>query len=90
MDESLGDLYQVALDEHAKTFRLTGSPLNGKVDHPVPDVSLKYTRIDANHLQLDSAVGNALLSVQLERWTPGQMLLTSRGFHWINEVSFNR
>jgi hypothetical protein len=90
MDESLGDLYKVALDEHAKTFQLTGSPLNGKVDHPVPDVSLKYTRIDADHLQLDSAVGTALLSVQLERWTPGQTLLTSRGFHWINEVAFNR
>jgi hypothetical protein len=28
--------------------------------------------------------------VRLERFNPDKMLLVSRGFHWINEVPFNR
>ena len=58
---------------------------------PQPEpVVLRYTRVDPDHLTLEGKLGGSTLAVTLERVDPGSMLLMSRGFHWINEVPFNR
>jgi len=48
----------------------------------------KYTRPDPDHLVIDAVHGGVLLHVALHR-EPDPLLVT-RGFHWINEVPFNR
>ena len=51
---------------------------------------LIYSRPDADHLLLEGKLESDLLSVRLRKVDPSEFLLASRGFHWINEVPFNR
>jgi hypothetical protein len=52
--------------------------------------SLAYSRPDPDHLALTGIVGNDTLSMRLRRIDASKFLLLSRGFHWINELPFNR
>lgn len=89
MDDSLGDLYTAVVDEQAGTMSLTPDErLPAK--HPTGPVVLAYVRVDGDHVKLEGKVGAQVLSVQLQRFDIGNMLLVSRGFHWINEESFSR
>lgn len=51
---------------------------------------LNYTRPDEASLRFDGAIGHDTITVELRRIDPSKFLLTSRGFHWINERPFNR
>jgi hypothetical protein len=91
MDGLNGALYTFAIDETAHTF--TFKPIPGDAgnasNQPTPE-KLTYVHPDADHLELEGKVGAQDLRVRLERFDAGKMLLVSRGFHWINEVPFNR
>jgi hypothetical protein len=47
-------------------------------------------RRDENHLEVEGRVGAENIAVELERVDTSNMLLMTRGFHWINEAPFNR
>jgi hypothetical protein len=49
------------------------------VDHPQPDA-----------LELSGAMDGKQIEVKLTREANQNFLLSSRGFHWINEFPFNR
>lgn len=53
-------------------------------------VKLNYVQPDTQHLVITGHLGDDSLEVHLHRTTQRQFLLTSRGFHWINEQAFNR
>jgi hypothetical protein len=89
MDDSYGDLYDVALDERAHTMTLTPDPREPP-EHPTGPIVFAYTRADAEHLGLAGKVGADALAVRFQRFEPQQMLLVTRGFHWISEAPFNR
>ena len=52
--------------------------------------NLVYSWTDADHLLLTGKLGNDAITVHLHRFETSKFLLTSRGFHWINEYPFNR
>jgi len=89
MDEGLGDLYSVVIDENGRTMTLTPAP-DSKPEHPTGRVVLHYTRVDDKHLRLEGRVGTENLAVEVERYQVDKALLMNRGFHWINETPFNR
>ncbi len=51
---------------------------------------LTFERPDEQHLMLRGKLDEKPVVIQLHRNNPNQFLLTSRGFHWITEDSFNR
>ena len=51
---------------------------------------MTYSRPDANHTVLEGSLGSDTISVRLRKIDPSKFLLVSRGFHWINELPFNR
>jgi hypothetical protein len=54
------------------------------------EYGLMYSHPNAEHLLLEGRLQADLLSVRLRQVDPSTFLLVSRGFHWINEFSFNR
>jgi hypothetical protein len=54
------------------------------------EYALMYSHPNAEHLLLEGRLQADLLSVRLRKVDPSTFLLVSRGFHWINEFSFNR
>jgi hypothetical protein len=89
MDESLGVLYTVTLDDTRKTMTLTPSDLEPPKP-PTGPVTFHYARTGPDQMTLEGAVDAATLSVRLERLDGNNMLLLNRGFHWINEEPFSR
>jgi uncharacterized membrane protein YphA (DoxX/SURF4 family) len=51
---------------------------------------LAYSRPDADHVVLEGALGTDTLSIRLRKIDASKFLLVNRGFHWINELPFNR
>jgi hypothetical protein len=51
---------------------------------------LAYSWVDADQVVLQGELGTNALSVHLRRIDMSKFLLLNRGFHWINEVPFNR
>ena len=51
---------------------------------------LTYSRLDATTLQVDGLVAGRKIHAVCKLADEQQLLLTSRGFHWINEQPFNR
>jgi hypothetical protein len=51
-----------------------------------PNLVFTWTNADEGHATLDSTT----MSIKLEKMDASKFLLTSRGFHWINERPFNR
>lgn len=88
-----GDLYHAVFDEKGQTITLTLDRDNRQNKQPEPGrdvITLSYVRRDDDHLDLDGQLGADHVSVQLERLDTRNTLLLTRGFHWINEVPFNR
>jgi uncharacterized membrane protein YphA (DoxX/SURF4 family) len=83
MDGSYGPLFTVAVDEPKR--ELTFVSEDGKQRWP-----LALTRVDDKHFRFEGTIDRDRFSVALERLEVGKMLLLSRGFHWINEVPYNR
>lgn len=77
------NLYRVALDETKKTITFTNRfDVNG-------GFKLAYARPDPATLQLDGVVAGHQLHAVC-KLDDRKYLLTSRGFHWINERALNR
>jgi uncharacterized membrane protein YphA (DoxX/SURF4 family) len=90
---AFGDLYQVVFDEKTQTITLTFDPDRNQNKQPDPGlavITLSYVRRGDHQLDLEGQLGADRVSVQLERLDTRNMLLLTRGFHWINEVPFNR
>ena len=51
---------------------------------------LAYSRPDADHVVLQGALGTDTVSIRLRKIDTSKFLLVNRGFHWINELPFNR
>jgi hypothetical protein len=51
---------------------------------------LAFSRPDADHVVLEGALGTDTLSIRLRKIDASKFLLVNRGFHWINELPFNR
>jgi hypothetical protein len=77
------NLYRTRLDEKKRTIDFVN-----RFD-PQDVFRLKYARPDHATLQLDGTVGGHAMHAVC-RLEEKQFLLTSRGFHWINERALNR
>jgi hypothetical protein len=76
--------YRLELDEGQKTLSLT------KRDDPNWKAVITYERPEPDRLILGGDVDGRRIEAALRRTDPSQFLLTSRGFHWVNEYPFNR
>jgi hypothetical protein len=72
------------LDEKARTMVLTPP------GEPAKKFTLAYTVPASGVMTLDGQLDGRKLHARLQRTATPQFLLTSRGFHWINETPFNR
>jgi uncharacterized membrane protein YphA (DoxX/SURF4 family) len=76
--------YAVKVDSVKHELALTGR------FNPNAARTMSYTRVDPTHLLLAGKVGNDSLVVRLRRFDENRYLLMNRGFHWIQELPFNR
>ena len=60
------------------------------VGRPNDRSALSWSRPDADHLVLEGKLLSDALVVKMRRVDESKFLLVNRGFHWINEFSFNR
>ena len=83
MDGSMSELYVMSdrADDHFTFKRAEGEG---------PNVTFAITRPDSEHWTISTQVDGHALQVAVKRLTVGQTPLLSRGFHWINEVPYNR
>ena len=51
---------------------------------------LSYAEPDPEHLLIEGPFDGASLNIRLRKIDPASFLLVSRGFHWLNEFSYNR
>ena len=79
MDDTLRG-FASQYDASASTVTLTA----------ISKMILTYSRPDADHVVLTGTLENAPLEIRMRRRDPSEFLLVNRGFHWINEVPFNR
>ncbi|HYC60840.1 MAG TPA: hypothetical protein VEK79_14855 [Thermoanaerobaculia bacterium] len=76
-------------DRYMVTHDLKGFILK-KRDDPRWSASFLSERPNSNTLLLRGAMDGRNIVATLRRTPPRQFLLTSRGFHWINEAPYNR
>ena len=76
--------YPAAYNDDKKTLTLTDPNDKGKT------YTLTYSRSGPNYLNLEGALPAGQVSMLLVKVDDSKFLLLSRGFHWINEVAFNR
>ena len=76
--------YMMKVDSVKHELALTGrfDPKNAR--------TLSYTKVDGNHLVLAGRLGADSLVMRLRRYDEHRFLLMNRGFHWIQELPFNR
>ena len=78
------DRYNVAIDPKKRTLDFT------KRDDPVWKSTLAYARPQPEVLVLQGAFDGHKVRARLRKGEIPEFLLTTRGFHWINERPFNR
>ena len=71
-------------DPTKRTLALSGP------GEPSQKFELAYARPDPDHLVLEGTFMSDALTVRLRRVDEASFLLVNRGFHWINEVPYNR
>jgi hypothetical protein len=76
--------YMVQLDPKKRSLKLTGR------DDPKAKSSLTYERPKPDVLLLSGTFEGKPVRARLRLQDESKFLLTSRGFHWINEYPFNR
>ncbi len=76
------DRYTIDLAE--RTFTL------GRRDDPAYKASFEYSRPDPGTLIVDGTMDGKRIHAKLRRAEDREFLLTTRGFHWINEYPFHR
>lgn len=87
-DESYGPLLDVTIPADGSTMIWSTAEADGA--HPAKTYQVGYRRVDASHLELDGEIDGDHVEVKLTTLDPRRMLLVTRGFHWINEIPFNR
>jgi hypothetical protein len=55
-----------------------------------PSYTLRLSHRDSDHFTIEGKLAGDQLQVELERYQKANTLLLTRGFHFINEVPFNR
>jgi hypothetical protein len=83
MDDSSRRL-RAQIDEKKGTLTIS------RRNEPAWDGRLAYTRPDPNTLTIDGVVGGHQLHALCHSEPIPKFLLTTRGFHWVNEYPFNR
>jgi hypothetical protein len=83
MDDSSRRL-RAQIDEKKGTLTIS------RRNEPAWDGRLAYTRPDPNTLTIDGMVGGHQLHALCHSEPIPKFLLTTRGFHWVNEYPFNR
>ena len=78
------DRYNVAIDPKKRTLAFT------KRDDPSWKSTLAYTRPQPKVLVISGAFDGRQVRARLRQGEIPKFLLTTRGFHWINERPFNR
>jgi hypothetical protein len=76
--------FLLKLDQSKKSFTLT------KRGDPNWKANFSYREGEKDVLLLEGELDGQKVSAKLHRVDESKVLLTSRGFHWINEVPFNR
>lgn len=76
--------YNLKLDAAHKTLALT------RRDDPQWKSALSYGQPAADRLTLDGTFAGHRIQASLHHTARPKFLLESRGFHWVNEVPFNR
>ena len=76
--------YAMKVDSTRHELALTGrfDPKNAR--------TFTYTKVDANHLVLAGKLGADSVVMRLRRYDENRFLLMNRGYHWIQELPFNR
>ena len=74
----------VKLDEKKRTMTVS------RRNEPQWDGLLSYAQPDPNTLTIDGTLGGRKIHALCHREPIPKFLLTTRGFHWINEYPFNR
>ena len=77
------DRYNAEFDKDGKTLKLTS------VDRKTSS-TLTYVRSPAERLRLDGTLDGRPVHLELTQVDLSTFVLNSRGFHWIQEVPFNR
>ncbi|HET7371862.1 MAG TPA: hypothetical protein VFJ20_00725, partial [Gemmatimonadaceae bacterium] len=77
--------YVAKLDTTAKKIVITFAR-----DSMLPKQTLAYSRPDADHLILDGPFFGHTVHAEAKLRPSDTFLLTTRGFHWVQEVPFNR
>jgi len=83
MDESSLRV-RVTIDEKKRMLVVT------RRNEPQWDGRLSYAQPDPNTLTIDGTLGNRKIHALSHREPLPKFLLTTRGFHWVNEFPFNR
>lgn len=73
--------YKTQIDSVSKNITFSNSNANFKIN---------YTLGNSKSLQLSGIIANDTLTIKLTRKTKKDFLLTSRGFHWVNEIPLNK
>jgi hypothetical protein len=83
MDDSL-QRFAMTFDQRKKSFVLS------RRDQPDVKFVFTYSTPRPDTLAIDGTFENKHVTANVRRVASSQYLLVSRGFHWINEVPFNR
>jgi len=79
------------MDDSVRGFGATYGPADDSVTLTSGAKSVfTYLRPDTDHVVMTGILGPDSLVVNLRKIDPSQYLLVNRGFHWINELPFNR
>jgi hypothetical protein len=84
MMNDTGRGYPAAYNEDRKILTLS-DPGDRSKSYP-----LTYSRSGPNYLNLEGTIAGDQVSMLLVKADKSKFLLVSRGFHWINELPFNR
>jgi hypothetical protein len=76
--------YMLKLDAASKSMVLT------KREDPTKQSTLTYQQPEPGLIAIEGTIDGQKIRAKLRRTEPGDFLLISRGFHWINEFPFNR
>lgn len=80
INERLG----LQLDQENRTLTLR------KRDDPTWNTVLTYEQVSPEVITLAGTLNGSEMTARLRRTEERKFLLTDRGFHWINEVPFNK
>ena len=76
--------FNLQLDQEKRTLTLR------KRDDPDWNTVLTYEQVNPEVITLAGSLNGSEMTARLRRSKEHKFLLTDRGFHWINEVPFNR